>query len=524
MHIERDESTGDTLPSSNLESTDIGSPRPRPVSIPAEPRGHPYPVLPPIVPKRLAPPPRRQYSAMTSCYNCCGLRKKISAPLNSVNTSQNAAALNSEAINPSSSSNRLSSNQQEKLAHPNEPHNIESQASATSDISFGFLLCGRLSFTTQVNNRVNVCGGAEMSVGEMVRKNSLINRQLEKDRIAMKGTLKILLLGGPECGKSTIFKQMRIIHLNGFSDLDYVNFRYLIYSNIMQAMDQLLEAAEQLSFPPDDSPVIRRSLNHYKSYKGQYRNSEVELNRDLASSLNKLYNAEFIKSVLNRKNEIDLLDSATYFLDDLERIAAHDYKPTQMDVLKARVPTTGITEIEFPFREANLRMVDVGGQRSEQRKWIHCFDNVNGVLFIAAISGYNLFVDDEENRAEDGTPGRKNRLRYSMELFKRIANHQCFSKKTAIILFLNKIDIFKEKITKYSLDRCFKNYKGPQSLEPAAKYVADRFSRLVSADIQHEKPMYSHFTNATDTRNIDRVFDSCMDVVFKISMEKVGFM
>lgn len=141
-----------------------------------------------------------------------------------------------------------------------------------------------------------------------------------------------------------------------------------------------------------------------------------------------------------------------------------------------------------------------------------------------AISDYNLFMDDEENRLEDGTMARKNRLRYSMDLFKRIANHQCFHKKTAMILFLNKIDIFKDKISKYPLKNCFKNYKGSQSVEACGKYVADRFSKLVSAEIQHEKPMYSHFTNACDTRNIDRVFDSCMDVVFKISMEKVGFM
>ncbi|EFP06985.1 CRE-GPA-11 protein [Caenorhabditis remanei] len=379
-------------------------------------------------------------------------------------------------------------------------------------------------FHSSLFSRVNVCGGSELTPGDMARKNSLINRQLEKDKLEMKRTLKILLLGGPECGKSTIFKQMRIIHMSGFSDLDYVNFRYLIYSNIMQAMDQLLEAAEMLNFPADDSPSIRRALNHYRSYKVRYSMSEVELNRELTDSLAKLYNSEFIKAVLNRKNEITLLDSATYFLDDLDRISAHEYKPTEMDVLKARVPTTGITEIEFPFREATLRMVDVGGQRSEQRKWIHCFDNVNGVLFIAAISDYNLYTDDEESRTENGEPVKINRLRYSMELFKRIANHQCFSKKTAMILFLNKIDIFKDKVAKYPLTTCFKNYKGANTLGPSAKYVTDRFTRLVSGDIQHEKPVYSHHTNATDTRNIDRVFDSCMDVVFKISMEKVGFM
>ncbi|UMM16034.1 hypothetical protein L5515_013218 [Caenorhabditis briggsae] len=483
--IENDDSSGDTINSSGaedtldadngaLETTSDSNERPR------QPKPGPRP------PVRVQPvmPPEPEETG----YNCCS-RKKLAAP------------------------------------HTNQPqHHIESSASATSDISFGFLFCGRLSFTTQINNRVNVCGGTEFTPADLARKNSLINRQLERDKIEMKRTLKILLLGGPECGKSTIFKQMKIIHLNGFSDLDYVNFRYLIYSNIMQAMDQLLDAAEMFHFPPDDSPSIRRALNHYRSYKIRYSMSEVELNRELTESLQKLYHSEFIKAVLNRRNEITLLDSATYFLDDLDRISAHEYKPTQMDVLRSRVATTGITEIEFPFREATLRMVDVGGQRSEQRKWIHCFDNVNGVLFIAAISGYNLFMDDEENRQENGQPGKTNRLRYSMELFKRIANHQCFSKKTAMILFLNKIDIFKEKIHKYPLTSCFKNYKGASSLEPAAKYVADRFTRLVSGDIQHEKPVYSHYTNATDTRNIDRVFDSCMDVVFKISMEKVGFM
>ena len=40
-------------------------------------------------------------------------------------------------------------------------------------------------------------------------------------------------------------------------------------------------------------------------------------------------------------------------------------------------------------------MVDVGGQRTEQRKWIHCFDNVQGILFVADLAGYNQ-NDDEE--------------------------------------------------------------------------------------------------------------------------------
>ena len=65
---------------------------------------------------------------------------------------------------------------------------------------------------------------------------------------------------------------------------------------------------------------------------------------------------------------------------------------------------------------------------------------------------------------------------------------------------------------------------GKNLAEASANYVGERFQAMVPAEMQAEKPVYSHFTNATDTRNIDRVFESCIDVVFKISMEKVGFM
>lgn len=47
-----------------------------------------------------------------------------------------------------------------------------------------------------------------------------------------------------------------------------------------------------------------------------------------------------------------------------------------------------------------------------------------------------------------------------MYLFKRIVNNKAFGKKTAIILFLNKVDVFKERLAIFPLDVCFKNFKG----------------------------------------------------------------
>ena len=43
------------------------------------------------------------------------------------------------------------------------------------------------------------------------------------------------------------------------------------------------------------------------------------------------------------------------------------------------------------------RMVDVGGQRSERRKWIHCFDHVTSVMFLVAISEYDQILVEADS-------------------------------------------------------------------------------------------------------------------------------
>lgn len=46
---------------------------------------------------------------------------------------------------------------------------------------------------------------------------------------------------------------------------------------------------------------------------------------------------------------------------------------------------------------SSRRMFDVGGQRSERKKWIHCFEGVTCIIFIAALSAYDMvLVEDDE--------------------------------------------------------------------------------------------------------------------------------
>ncbi len=67
------------------------------------------------------------------------------------------------------------------------------------------------------------------------------------------------------------------------------------------------------------------------------------------------------------------------YFDSVARIGTPDFTPTDQDILRSRVKTTGISETTFKIGELTYRLFDVGGQRSERKKWIHCFENVTAI-------------------------------------------------------------------------------------------------------------------------------------------------
>lgn len=95
--------------------------------------------------------------------------------------------------------------------------------------------------------------------------------------------------------------------------------------------------------------------------------------------------------------DMTLLTRLKSFCEDADRLWAAEYIPTDQDLLRSRLRTTGITETIFDLGQLTYRMFDVGGQRSERKKWIHCFENVNVLLFLVAISGYDqCLVEDKD--------------------------------------------------------------------------------------------------------------------------------
>jgi GTPase SAR1 family protein len=218
-----------------------------------------------------------------------------------------------------------------------------------------------------------------------------------------------------------------------------------------------------------------------------------------------------IKTAFSRSNEFQLNDSAGYYFDAIDRLVQPDFIPTEQDVLRSRTKTTGIIETEFDVENVHFRMVDVGGQRSERKKWIYCFQDVTAVIFCVAMSEYDLKLYEDDTT---------NRMFESLKLFKEICNTKWFI-NTAMILFLNKRDLFEDKIRKIDLNVCFPEYNGGKDFEPAAQYIKKQF---LAQNENPKKVIYTHYTCATDTNNITVVFNAVKDIILNQTLTDAGMM
>ena len=91
-------------------------------------------------------------------------------------------------------------------------------------------------------------------------------------------------------------------------------------------------------------------------------------------------------------------------MENLNRLFEPNYVPSNQDILYASSITFGIQETLFELENYTYRMVDVGGQHSQRRKWIKAFDGIDVVLFISAISGYDVFAPEDPTQVRRHVP------------------------------------------------------------------------------------------------------------------------
>ncbi|KAF8913503.1 guanine nucleotide binding protein, alpha subunit [Mucidula mucida] len=335
-----------------------------------------------------------------------------------------------------------------------------------------------------------------------------------------KGLVRVLLLGQSESGKSTTLKNLRLAYDLEEWTRERASWRSVVQLNVIRSVHALLEDSTDSLLKLRLAPLRRVEAD----LKRRFGASALEVTPEMPSSelavraMTHLPQADDVaaQAILaaclpdirtlyeSASRSVHIEETSGFFLNDLERVCASDYVPSDDDVVRARLRTTGVQEWRIRFsgsQAAGLHpdfgrdwvIYDVGGCRTMRHAWLPFFENINAIIFLAPLSPFDLPL------SEDPT---MNRLDDTMRIWRFIVATKLLS-RTTLIVFLNKCDLLKRKLRSGAqFGRYVTNYSGENEIGPVVKWMRDKFKDLSKAHAPSDavRAVYLYPTSVTDTK------------------------
>ncbi|KAG8901761.1 Guanine nucleotide-binding protein alpha-2 subunit [Tulasnella sp. 408] len=243
---------------------------------------------------------------------------------------------------------------------------------------------------------------------------------------------------------------MRIIHQNRYTPEELAVFRRAVNKNLADIAKDISLAMKKIGGDCVEGINRRRYSNTNDPY--------FRLASDIANAIDSLWKDPIIATVMDHSSEF----YPSSFFAQVQRIAQREYITTESDVLRARAKTTGISETRFNM-----------GHLSIHRHVHH---------LLRRLSEYDQVLLEEKEQ---------NRMAESLVLFESVINSRG-SPRTSIILFLNKIAVFKAKLPKVPLDHEKAEVKGGTDGDEPGNDLhthADTRNTLTNAHTQDNQPV-----------------------------------
>ncbi|KAH8985761.1 guanine nucleotide binding protein, alpha subunit, partial [Lactarius hatsudake] len=267
-----------------------------------------------------------------------------------------------------------------------------------------------------------------------------IDRQIEEDVKSSEGvqrrTCNVLLMGLNDLDTSATVRQMKIIHQNGYSREELLDFRVSIWSSLLETSRRIVQDLRNSGLQPT-TYTNKANCECILNHPTDINHPEFFFRPEFANAVQELWTDDVIPVLFKTRSPayFPLADNTAYFFPDVHRIISKEYIPSNEDILRAPVtPHEGITETCFPMGQLSIRLYHVVSQRSERKKWIHVFGHVTSIIFCTSLPDY-------DRRGEHGEGPE------SLVLFESVINSRWFL-RTSIILFLIGIEEFRVKLSK----------------------------------------------------------------------------
>jgi len=314
-------------------------------------------------------------------------------------------------------------------------------------------------------------------------------KALHKERVAT-----VLLLGCGETGKSTFLKQLKIIHnIALLPAFQHQHMEQHIRASILLGCQLLIPHLPKTKVAEVDE--FRTACEFISTTNGE---SDFSDNLEQwRTELHIFSNSPLTQETYSKKIDLKIPISIDleYFFKRIDIIFSASYSLDQEDMIHTRVVTIGVHEFEFtpPDSRIKLKFIDVGGQSSERRKWVKCFDNIDCVLFFSALDSYCLAAS---------SPNFVYRIEEELTVWEQIQTQ--IKPEVLFLVLQNKTDIFQKVIETHPLNKYFQDFpaRRADNYEYSLNYLQEKFKMRY----KREGNLRFHQSNALDRTIVEKIW------------------
>jgi len=260
---------------------------------------------------------------------------------------------------------------------------------------------------------------------------------------------------------------------------------------------------------------MQKTKKHILSLRAR----NAELDADLLARITSLWNDPAIKEVIDHHAEHLSITHLPYFFDNIDRIKADNYKPTDIDILRCRQRTSGASSTTVFIDKNYFEFFDIGGQKPERAKWEVVLNEHSFASVIYFVASDEFDVEDEDKEYQ------RTKLEISRLVFSEIVNSNMIANDVPIILFINRKDLFTDRFKAEEGYKqflaTFPDYAGGNDEVAGLEFIRDLFLRSINDPSQSN--IKHHFTCALDTESMVVVWRSVREKLLKNALSEIGF-